>query len=97
MRVYILLIEYFLFELIWISISLLCGLSVRSDCIPQTDLKSLIAWSSVAHIGTVSCIVNLVYWGVCGSHALVISCALCSSCLLCLANTNMNFEDVVVY
>ena len=39
---------------IWFSIRVLRGTLLRLICIHQTDLKSLIAYSSVAHIGIVS-------------------------------------------
>lgn len=37
----------------WISISLVGGVLVSLICLRQTDLKSLIAYSSVAHIGII--------------------------------------------
>jgi NADH-ubiquinone oxidoreductase chain 4 len=38
---------------VWISISLVGGVLVRLICIRQTDLKSLVAYSSVADMGIV--------------------------------------------
>jgi NADH-ubiquinone oxidoreductase chain 4 len=56
-------------------------------CIRQTDLKSLIAYSSVAHISIViGGIITMSYWGLCGSFTLIIAHGLCSSGLFCLAN-----------
>lgn len=56
-------------------------------CMRQTDLKSLIAYSSVAHIGIViGGIITMNYWGFCGSFTLIIAHGLCSSGLFCLAN-----------
>lgn len=53
----------------------------------QTDLKSLIAYSSVAHIGIViGGLITLNYWGFCGSYILIVAHGLCSSGLFCLAN-----------
>ena len=43
----------FKFSIIWISLSLVGGLFVSLFCMRQTDLKSLIAYSSVAHISMV--------------------------------------------
>jgi NADH:ubiquinone oxidoreductase subunit 4 (subunit M) len=44
------------------------GVLVSLICIRQTDLKSLIAYSSVAHIGVViGGIITINYLGVCGS------------------------------
>nr|URX53988.1 NADH dehydrogenase subunit 4 [Epicalotermes sp. 1 AB-2022a] len=72
---------------IWISISLVGGVLVSLVCMCQTDLKSLIAYSSVAHMGIViGGIMTMNYWGVCGSFTLMIAHGLCSSGLFCLAN-----------
>jgi NADH-ubiquinone oxidoreductase chain 4 len=72
---------------IWISVGLVGGLLVRLICIRQTDLKSLIAYSSVAHMGLViGGIMTINYWGFCGSFTLMIAHGLCSSGLFCLAN-----------
>ena len=43
----------FVFRFIWISLSLVCGIFVSLFCIRQTDLKSSIAYTSVAHMGIV--------------------------------------------
>nr|YP_010432678.1 NADH dehydrogenase subunit 4 [Gymnopternus congruens]USW06228.1 NADH dehydrogenase subunit 4 [Gymnopternus congruens] len=75
------------FNYIWVSISLVGGVLVSLICLRQTDLKSLIAYSSVAHMGIVlSGLMTLTYWGVCGSYTLMIAHGLCSSGLFCLAN-----------
>nr|QLY89499.1 NADH dehydrogenase subunit 4 [Empis livida] len=75
------------FNYIWISISLVGGVLVSLICLRQTDLKALIAYSSVAHMGIVlSGLMTLTYWGLCGSYTLMIAHGLCSSGLFCLAN-----------
>lgn len=75
------------FNLIWIRIRLVGGVLVRLICLRQTDLKSLIAYSSVAHIGVVlSGLITMTYVGICGSYTLIIAHGLCSSGLFCLAN-----------
>nr|YP_009948020.1 NADH dehydrogenase subunit 4 [Anthalia sp. YD3030]QOH97188.1 NADH dehydrogenase subunit 4 [Anthalia sp. YD3030] len=75
------------FNFIWISISLVGGVLVSFVCLRQTDLKALIAYSSVAHMGIVlSGLMTLTYWGFCGSYSLMIAHGLCSSGLFCLAN-----------
>nr|YP_011002849.1 NADH dehydrogenase subunit 4 [Trichopoda pennipes]WPQ70566.1 NADH dehydrogenase subunit 4 [Trichopoda pennipes]WPQ70575.1 NADH dehydrogenase subunit 4 [Trichopoda pennipes] len=75
------------FNFIWISISLIGGLIISLVCLCQTDLKSLIAYSSVAHMGIVlSGLMTLSYLGICGSYSLMIAHGLCSSGLFCLAN-----------
>nr|YP_010400225.1 NADH dehydrogenase subunit 4 [Mesembrina meridiana]UQS75924.1 NADH dehydrogenase subunit 4 [Mesembrina meridiana] len=75
------------FNWIWISISLVGGVLVSLICLCQTDLKALIAYSSVAHMGIVlSGLMTLSYMGICGSYTLMIAHGLCSSGLFCLAN-----------
>jgi len=41
------------YNFVFIRISLIGGFLVRLVCLRQTDLKSLIAYSSVVHIGVV--------------------------------------------
>nr|AWH62905.1 NADH dehydrogenase subunit 4 [Hydrotaea leucostoma] len=75
------------FNFIWISISLVGGVLVSLICLRQTDLKALIAYSSVAHMGIVLAgLMTLNYMGICGSYTLMIAHGLCSSGLFCLAN-----------
>nr|YP_010960336.1 NADH dehydrogenase subunit 4 [Trinectes inscriptus]WNH37700.1 NADH dehydrogenase subunit 4 [Trinectes inscriptus] len=60
-----------------------------SICLRQTDLKSLIAYSSVSHMGLVAGgILIQTPWGLTGSLTLMIAHGLTSSALFCLANTN---------
>nr|ATR80959.1 NADH dehydrogenase subunit 4 [Blepharipa sp. CMERI-Uzi-001] len=75
------------YNFIWISISLIGGFLVSLICLRQTDLKALIAYSSVAHMGIVlTGLMTLTYTGMCGSYSLMIAHGLCSSGLFCLAN-----------
>nr|YP_009504366.1 NADH dehydrogenase subunit 4 [Graphomya rufitibia]AWX64113.1 NADH dehydrogenase subunit 4 [Graphomya rufitibia] len=75
------------FNFIWISISLVGGVLVSFICLCQTDLKALIAYSSVAHMGIVlSGLMTMSYMGLCGSYTLMIAHGLASSGLFCLAN-----------
>ena len=75
------------FNYIWIRISLIGGVLVSLICLRQTDLKALIAYSSVAHIGIVlSGLLTITYWGLRGSYTLILAHGLCSSGLFCLAN-----------
>nr|QNE85736.1 NADH dehydrogenase subunit 4 [Tomosvaryella palliditarsis] len=75
------------FNYILVSISLMGGVLISLVCLRQTDLKSLIAYSSVAHMGMViSGLMTMNYWGLCGSYSLMIGHGLCSSGLFCLAN-----------
>nr|YP_010507417.1 NADH dehydrogenase subunit 4 [Myathropa semenovi]UXG19037.1 NADH dehydrogenase subunit 4 [Myathropa semenovi] len=71
----------------FISVSLVGGVLVSLICLRQTDLKALIAYSSVAHMSIVlSGLMTMTYWGICGSYTLMIAHGLCSSGLFCLAN-----------
>nr|QCC70791.1 NADH dehydrogenase subunit 4 [Coryphaena equiselis]WNH38476.1 NADH dehydrogenase subunit 4 [Coryphaena equiselis]BAN83135.1 NADH dehydrogenase subunit 4 [Coryphaena equiselis] len=57
-------------------------------CLRQTDLKLLIAYSSVSHMGLVAGgILTQSVWGFSGALALMIAHGLTSSALFCLANT----------
>lgn len=71
-------------------IAALWGVVITSSaCLRQTDLKSLIAYSSVSHIGLVaSGIIIQTRWGFTGALLLIIAHGLTSSALFCLANTN---------
>nr|QZJ45828.1 NADH dehydrogenase subunit 4 [Holotrichia parallela] len=72
---------------LFIVISMVGGFLVSLICLRQMDIKSLIAYSSVAHMGLVlSGIMTLSYWGMCGSLVLMVAHGLCSSGLFCLAN-----------
>nr|QAU54035.1 NADH dehydrogenase subunit 4 [Distolasterias nipon] len=56
-------------------------------CIRQTDLKALIAYSSVGHMSMVAAgIFSLSPWGINGATTLMIAHGLISSSLFCLAN-----------
>nr|YP_004935213.1 NADH dehydrogenase subunit 4 [Ptychoptera sp. ATB-2011]AET13025.1 NADH dehydrogenase subunit 4 [Ptychoptera sp. ATB-2011] len=75
------------FNFVWVGISLMGGFLVSLVCLRQTDLKALIAYSSVAHMGLVlGGLMTMTYWGICGAYTLMIAHGLCSSGLFCLAN-----------
>nr|BBM34962.1 NADH dehydrogenase subunit 4 [Eumicrotremus asperrimus] len=60
-----------------------------SICLRQTDLKSLIAYSSVSHMGlVVGGILIQTPWGFTGALVLMVAHGLASSALFCLANSN---------
>nr|ALO70519.1 NADH deshydrogenase subunit 4 [Diartiger fossulatus] len=70
-----------------ISLSMVGGLIVSLICLRQTDLKSLVAYSSVAHMGLVlSGLMTLNYLGLYGSFIMMLAHGLCSSGLFCLVN-----------
>lgn len=72
---------------IWIRIRLLGGVVVSLLCLRQFDLKALIAYSSVVHIGlAIGGLITLNIWGLQGTLALIIGHGLCSSGLFALAN-----------
>uniref|UniRef100_UPI0030DDF1D1 NADH dehydrogenase subunit 4 n=1 Tax=Monochamus guttulatus TaxID=2079363 RepID=UPI0030DDF1D1 len=75
------------FNLIFIIISLVGGVFVSLMCLRQSDIKSLIAYSSVAHMGLVmGGIMTLNIWGFWGALVMMLAHGLCSSGLFCLAN-----------
>nr|YP_010487104.1 NADH dehydrogenase subunit 4 [Eupatorus hardwickei]UWI70888.1 NADH dehydrogenase subunit 4 [Eupatorus hardwickei] len=72
---------------IFIIISMIGGIFVSLICLRQIDIKSLIAYSSVSHMGLVlGGIMTLNYWGMSGALVMMIAHGLCSSGLFCLAN-----------
>nr|AML26764.1 NADH dehydrogenase subunit 4 [Scarabaeidae sp. BMNH 1274750] len=76
-------------NIIFILISLYGGVLVSLMCLRQMDIKSLIAYSSVAHMGLVlGGIMTMSYWGMSGSLVMMLAHGLCSSGLFCLANIN---------
>nr|YP_009330386.1 NADH dehydrogenase subunit 4 [Eurema blanda]ANN44652.1 NADH dehydrogenase subunit 4 [Eurema blanda] len=81
-------------SVLWITISLVGGFYVSLKCFCQVDMKSMIAYSSVAHMGLViSGMMTLNYWGMMGSYVLMIGHGLCSSGMFCLSN--INYERVM--
>nr|UYC28873.1 NADH dehydrogenase subunit 4 [Cardiastethus sp.] len=72
---------------IFMGFSLFGMIMVGLLCLIQVDIKSLIAYSSVAHMSLVICgILSLNYWGLLGSLVLMIGHGLCSSGMFALAN-----------
>ena len=74
-------------NIFWIVLSLVGGFLVRLVCLRQIDLKSLVAYSSVAHISLViGGLIVLLRWGWGFSYSLIIAHGLCSSGLFYLVN-----------
>nr|YP_009504404.1 NADH dehydrogenase subunit 4 [Macrodorcas seguyi]AWX65994.1 NADH dehydrogenase subunit 4 [Macrodorcas seguyi]QDH52455.1 NADH dehydrogenase subunit 4 [Macrodorcas seguyi] len=74
-------------NMVFIVVGLVGGFFVSLICLRQGDVKSLIAYSSVAHMGLVlGGIMTLNYWGMGGSLVMMVAHGLCSSGLFCLAN-----------
>nr|YP_010040997.1 NADH dehydrogenase subunit 4 [Eclipophleps carinata]QOZ41931.1 NADH dehydrogenase subunit 4 [Eclipophleps carinata] len=75
------------FNYFWLSLSLSGGVIISFICFRQVDLKSLIAFSSVAHMSMViGGLMTMNWWGCLGSFTLMIGHGLCSSGLFCLSN-----------
>nr|YP_009990944.1 NADH dehydrogenase subunit 4 [Oceanodroma tethys]QNN84310.1 NADH dehydrogenase subunit 4 [Oceanodroma tethys] len=73
----------------FLTLALWGALMTSSICLRQTDLKSLIAYSSVSHMGLVIAASMIqTHWAFTGAMILMISHGLTSSMLFCLANTN---------
>nr|NP_542491.1 NADH dehydrogenase subunit 4 [Thyropygus sp. DVL-2001]AAL18225.1 NADH dehydrogenase subunit 4 [Thyropygus sp. DVL-2001] len=90
--------EYFMFMIkglgmFWMSVSLVGGVYMSFVCLRQSDLKALIAYSSVVHMGLViGGLMTMSLVGLIGSFVLMVGHGLCSSGLFCLAN--MNYERI---
>nr|QFQ01404.1 NADH dehydrogenase subunit 4 [Manuscaris liui] len=81
------------FVSVWVSVGVIGGVVVSFICLRQTDIKALIAYSSVAHMGLVLCGLMLFsWWGLGGAVSVMVGHGLCSSGLFCLAN--MAYERV---
>nr|APX40234.1 NADH dehydrogenase subunit 4 [Cryptocephalus tibialis] len=89
-------LKFFLFNSFSLMMSLLMvslfgGVLVSLICLRQSDMKSLIAYSSVAHMSLVlSGLMTLSMWGFYGALILMLGHGLCSSGLFCLVN--MSYE-----
>nr|QEJ81472.1 NADH dehydrogenase subunit 4 [Diaphanes citrinus] len=78
---------------IFIIISLIGGFIISLICLRQEDMKCLIAYSSVAHMGlALSGLMSMNILGLIGAFIMMISHGLCSSGLFCLAN--ISYERV---
>ncbi|KAK3919075.1 LOW QUALITY PROTEIN: NADH-ubiquinone oxidoreductase chain 4, partial [Frankliniella fusca] len=83
-RFFVLLKKLFFFNRVFICIR---GVLTGLICLRQSDLKSLIAFSSVSHIRIV--IIGVLIYndtGVKGSLLIIVAHGLCSSCIFFLAN-----------
>nr|YP_009654675.1 NADH dehydrogenase subunit 4 [Hoplistodera incisa]QCI09204.1 NADH dehydrogenase subunit 4 [Hoplistodera incisa] len=75
------------YSYIWVSLSLWGAVLVSFICMFQVDIKSIIAYSSVAHMALVICgIMSYSLYGFVGSLIMMIGHGFCSSALFCLAN-----------
>nr|AIW06177.1 NADH dehydrogenase subunit 4 [Ideopsis vulgaris] len=79
----------FKMNFIFVVISLIGGLLISMKCFCQIDMKSLIAYSSVAHMSMViGGIMTMNYWGFIGAYIMMMGHGLCSSGMFCLSNIN---------
>jgi len=79
---------------ILISLSLCGAVITRFICIRQPDLKSLIAYSSVGHIGLILAgLLSNSLWGMSGSLAIIVAHGLRSSALFILANLSYEITN----
>nr|YP_002735104.1 NADH dehydrogenase subunit 4 [Yemmalysus parallelus]ABZ02146.1 NADH dehydrogenase subunit 4 [Yemmalysus parallelus] len=86
-RVFFFMKFYIPFNLLWIVISLYGMVIISLLCLCQVDIKSMIAYSSVAHMGLViSGLMTCNYYGLWGSMVMMLGHGLCSSGLFALAN-----------
>lgn len=89
LRIIIFIINFKFLNLLIILIRIFGGILIRFNCLRQLDLKLLIAFSSVAHIGLVlGGIFSITIWGINGAVFMIIAHGLCSSGLFCLANVS---------
>nr|YP_010464296.1 NADH dehydrogenase subunit 4 [Exostira schroederi]UUL71673.1 NADH dehydrogenase subunit 4 [Exostira schroederi] len=80
-------------NLVFMGVSMVGGFYISLVCFRQSDIKSLIAYSSVAHMGlALGGILTLSYWGFVGGLVMMIAHGLCSSGLFCIAN--ISYERV---
>nr|YP_010883256.1 NADH dehydrogenase subunit 4 [Pylorgus porrectus]WIF28481.1 NADH dehydrogenase subunit 4 [Pylorgus porrectus] len=86
-RVLVLMKDYFYYNVVFIVISLIGSVVVGLLCLCQVDMKSMIAYSSVSHMGLViGGLMAYNYLGFWGSLVMMLGHGLCSSGLFALAN-----------
>nr|ACB36661.1 NADH dehydrogenase subunit 4 [Bungarus multicinctus] len=72
----------------FIVLSLWGAVLASLTCLQQTDLKSLIAYSSISHMGLVVAAISIqTQWSLMGAMMMMIAHGFTSSALFCLANT----------
>ncbi|YP_009370130.1 NADH dehydrogenase subunit 4 (mitochondrion) [Macrosteles quadrilineatus] len=81
--------EYMLvkYSYIWFTFGIVGSLFISIICLIQGDIKCLVAYSSVAHMGMVLCgLMTMNTWGILGSYFLMIAHGFCSSGLFYICN-----------
>nr|ATC73077.1 NADH dehydrogenase subunit 4 [Cicadellinae sp. EMHAU-2015-Zz060410] len=75
------------YSYVWYSLSIVGSILVSMICLIQGDMKCLIAYSSVAHMGmSLMGLLTMTKLGLFGSYLMMLGHGLCSSGLFCLAN-----------
>jgi len=76
------------------SVALIGAFITGLICVRQHHIKSLIAYSSVGHIGLLTAgLISCNSWGWYGSLAIIIAHGLCSSCLFAMSNIFYEFSS----
>nr|AHA52483.1 NADH dehydrogenase subunit 4 [Capitonius sp. QL-2013] len=77
------------FNYIFISISLMGSIYSSLICLTQTDMKIIVAYSSIVHMNMLlASLLTLNYWSLNGSFFMMLAHGLCSSSMFCLVNFN---------
>jgi len=77
-----------------VSVAIIGGVITSIICLRQTDIKSIIAYSSVGHIGLiVAGILSNSKLGMQASLAIIIAHGLRSSAIFCMANINYSITS----
>nr|ATC73054.1 NADH dehydrogenase subunit 4 [Cuerna sp. EMHAU-2015-Zz052311] len=75
------------YSYLWFSLSIVGSFLVSLVCLIQGDMKCLIAYSSIAHMGmSLMGLLTMTKLGLFGSYLMMLGHGLCSSGLFCLAN-----------
>nr|ATD53032.1 NADH dehydrogenase subunit 4 [Hishimonus phycitis] len=75
------------YSFVWFSFSMVGSLLISFICLIQGDMKSLIAYSSISHMGLVIMgLMTMSSWGLLGSYLLMLGHGFCSSGLFYMAN-----------
>jgi len=78
---------YINYSYIWFSVSLVGSLIISIVCLIQSDIKCLVAYSSICHMGIVIIgLCTIRYWGLLGSLLLILGHGFCSSGLFYIRN-----------
>lgn len=77
------------FNIIIIIITIIGRIYARLICLTQTDIKIIVAYSSIVHIGVIlSSIISISQWSYTRRIIIIVAHGLCSSGIFCLVNIN---------